>query len=63
MYVAKLMLNWKDPMVKDDTVIMLPHVRENHDPTPVSFSPLDLFGVHFVVWNQSFGKSWNPNSR
>ncbi len=25
-YVAELMFNWKDPMLEDDTVIMLPPV-------------------------------------
>ena len=38
MYVAKLMLNWKDPMVECETTILSPVDTDNHCLKPVSKS-------------------------
>ncbi len=37
-YVAKLMLNWKDPMVECERAMLLPVVTDKHCPKPVSKS-------------------------
>ncbi len=38
MFVAKLMLNWKDPMVECETTISSPVDTDNHCPKPISKS-------------------------
>ncbi len=38
MYVAKLMLNWRDPMVECERTILLPVLTDNHFLKPISKS-------------------------
>ncbi len=45
MYVAKLMLNWKDPMVECGTTKSIPVYTNNHCTKPVTIQPIYVFSV------------------
>ncbi len=57
MYLAKQMLNWKDPMVECERTILLPVVSDNHFHKPVSNSANVHIAVQFDVKETSIQKS------
>ncbi len=53
--VAQLMLNWKDPIIEDDSITVPPPVWENHNAIPISNSPTScvwcvVCGLETSIW-------------